>query len=191
MKFLLFFLFLFINFHLSYSFLFKRERGLGRLNDVFSLFFFLIFLEFFILMYLKSFNIFFSLLFPFIFSFIFNFKILPYKSFFNLLLKDFKIMKKLFRFKIKYQYYLSLLPLFLFIRVSLMPPLSWDALTYHLPKAALWAQKGCFTYIEAPGGWGFTQSYFAGGSILPSYIILFSKNHLFLKIGRASCRERV
>ena len=35
-------------------------------------------------------------------------------------------------------------------RALLMPPLSWDSLTYHLTFAALWVKKGTLFWFEAP-----------------------------------------
>lgn len=37
-----------------------------------------------------------------------------------------------------------------FSRALLMPPLSWDSLSYHLTSAALWIQKGTLVLFKAP-----------------------------------------
>lgn len=57
-------------------------------------------------------------------------------------------------------------------RAALLPPLGWDAVTYHAPKAALWVQSGGPIGLEAPGGWGFYRHYFAGGEILYAWAML-------------------
>ncbi|MBW2271619.1 MAG: DUF2029 domain-containing protein, partial [Deltaproteobacteria bacterium] len=57
-------------------------------------------------------------------------------------------------------------------RAALLPPLGWDAVTYHAAKAALWAQSGGPITLDAPGGWGFYRDYFGGGEILSAWAML-------------------
>jgi hypothetical protein len=49
------------------------------------------------------------------------------------------------------------------VRVLLLPPLAWDTVTYHAPRAAMWLQYQGAIPLEAPGGWSF-QKYFSPGS---------------------------
>jgi len=58
------------------------------------------------------------------------------------------------------------------VRAALLPPLGWDAVTYHAPKAAMWVQSGGPIALEAPGGWGFYRHYFGGGEILYAWAML-------------------
>lgn len=54
----------------------------------------------------------------------------------------------------------------------LVPPLGWDALTYHAVKAAIWVQDAGALHLRAPGPWSFYGTSFAGGSVLTSWTML-------------------
>jgi hypothetical protein len=54
----------------------------------------------------------------------------------------------------------------------LIPPLGWDALTYHAVKAALWVQDAGALHLRAPGPWSFYATSFAGASVLTSWAML-------------------
>ncbi len=57
-------------------------------------------------------------------------------------------------------------------RVCLLPPLSWDALTYHVVKADMWVQTGKIRLMDAPGGWSYYRDYPGGAESLQSLSIL-------------------
>ncbi|MFH0821338.1 MAG: hypothetical protein V2B18_01205 [Pseudomonadota bacterium] len=50
-------------------------------------------------------------------------------------------------------------------RSGLLPPLAWDALTYHAVKAGMWVQNGHLSLMEAPGGW-YNHRIFSGGGTI-------------------------
>jgi hypothetical protein len=56
-------------------------------------------------------------------------------------------------------------------RALLMPPLTWDSLTYHLTLAALWIKKGTFLVFNAPHQ--MQNSYFPiNGELFASWLLL-------------------
>lgn len=177
---ILFLFFLFFNLHLSYIYSHKKFTGIERLFNSITPLFFIIFLEFFILMFLKIFKPLPAFFLIFFISFISNFLLLSYKKFLKIFLKDIKIFKLILKIEKKVFIIFPIIWLVLIIRTSIVYPMGWDSLTYHLPKAALWAQRGSFFYMPAPGGWGFYQTYFGSGSILPSFLLMFSKSQTFL-----------
>lgn len=177
---ILFLFFLFFNLHLSYIYSHKKFTGIERLFNSITPLFFIIFLEFFILMFLKIFKPLPAFFLIFFISFISNFLLLSYKKFLKIFLKDIKIFKLILKIEKKVFIIFPIIWLVLIIRTSIVYPMGWDSLTYHLPKAALWAQRGSFFYMPAPGGWGFSQTYFGSGSILPSFLLMFSKSQTFL-----------
>jgi hypothetical protein len=71
-------------------------------------------------------------------------------------------------------------------RAALLPPLGWDTVTYHAPKAAMWVQGGGPLTLEAPGGWGFYQHYFGGGEILQAWAMLVFSGDLAVGLVDAS-----
>jgi hypothetical protein len=58
------------------------------------------------------------------------------------------------------------------IRGLATPPLAWDALTYHLVKAARWVQTGGFAPEAAPDAWGFYEYFSPTGDILWGWAML-------------------
>ena len=46
-----------------------------------------------------------------------------------------------------------------FIRALVMPPLAWDALSYHLVKAGRWVQEAGFRHFTGPDQWGFYNHF--------------------------------
>ena len=66
----------------------------------------------------------------------------------------------------------SLFGALLMIRTLVVPPLSWDTLTYHAVKAALWVQNAGELPLRTPGGWSAYRNYFGGGEILWAWAML-------------------
>ena len=66
------------------------------------------------------------------------------------------------------------------IRAATLPPLGWDALTYHAVKAGMWVQEGRDLLLEAPGGWASYRRYPAGGSIFLAWAALPFRGDLLL-----------
>ncbi len=57
------------------------------------------------------------------------------------------------------------------VRALLMPPLSWDSLTYHLTSAALWIKKGTLCTLQAP--YQMQNAYFPiNGELFAAWLIL-------------------
>ncbi|MFT7514482.1 MAG: hypothetical protein ACI9QL_003704 [Candidatus Omnitrophota bacterium] len=58
------------------------------------------------------------------------------------------------------------------LRLLFLPILSYDSLTYHGLKAALWVQGGGPITYTAPGSWGIYKSYFGGGEVGTAWAML-------------------
>jgi hypothetical protein len=67
---------------------------------------------------------------------------------------------------------LALCALPVLLHPLLVPPLGWDALTYHAAKAAMWVQDAGAMHLRAPGPWSFYATSFAGASVLTSWAML-------------------
>ena len=65
-------------------------------------------------------------------------------------------------------------------RMLILPPLAWDALTYHVVKAAMWVQAGGPLTFEAPGGWSFYKLRLAGAESFVAWAMLPSGNDLLV-----------
>jgi hypothetical protein len=52
------------------------------------------------------------------------------------------------------------------------PPLSWDGLTYHLPRAIFWIKGAGRTSYDAPGAWSYYRHYLPYGDALTAWSIL-------------------
>ena len=59
-----------------------------------------------------------------------------------------------------------------FVRSMLAPPLTWDALTYHLLKAGRWVQAGGFVAERAPDAWGYYEYFQPFGDYLWAWAML-------------------
>lgn len=57
-------------------------------------------------------------------------------------------------------------------RAIILPPLGWDALTYHAVKAAMWVQHGGGRVLEGPGPWAYYQHMPAGAEVLQAWTML-------------------
>jgi hypothetical protein len=59
------------------------------------------------------------------------------------------------------------------LRGMVAPPLSWDALKYHLPRAAQWVQdRGMGAIPILPHDWGLYGYFYPGGEILWAWALL-------------------
>jgi hypothetical protein len=58
------------------------------------------------------------------------------------------------------------------LRPFVIPPLGWDTLTYHGPKAALWVQQGRFAMLDGPGTWALFRNFVGGGEIFFAWAML-------------------
>jgi hypothetical protein len=58
------------------------------------------------------------------------------------------------------------------VKSMVQPPMAWDAMTYHLPKAAFWIQSGSFALPNFPDAWSHYRWFPAGGDILFSWVML-------------------
>jgi len=65
-------------------------------------------------------------------------------------------------------------------RALLMPPLSWDALTYHLTSAALWIKKGTLFLFNAPDQIAENVHFPINGDIFSSWFLLPFHNDLLV-----------
>ncbi len=60
------------------------------------------------------------------------------------------------------------------------PPLTWDALTYHLLKAGRWVQFGHWAKEIAPDAWGYYEYYPPNGDLLWAWAMLPTRTDLLL-----------
>jgi hypothetical protein len=58
------------------------------------------------------------------------------------------------------------------VRGAVAPPLTGDALTYHLLKAGRWVQQGNFAAERAPDAWGYYEYFQPFGDILWAWAML-------------------
>jgi len=66
------------------------------------------------------------------------------------------------------------------LRSLVAPPLAWDALTYHLVKAARWVQTGGWAPSAGPDAWGYYNYYPHGGDIIWAWAMLVDHGDAFL-----------
>lgn len=66
------------------------------------------------------------------------------------------------------------------LRGIVSPPLSWDALTYHLPRAVEWVQSGSLAPSAAPYAWSAYEFYPAGGDIVWAWGLLIGRDDALL-----------
>lgn len=57
-------------------------------------------------------------------------------------------------------------------RTLASPPLAWDTLTYHGPRAAFFVQNAGFTFEPGPGSWSLYRHFFAGAEVLVAWAML-------------------
>jgi hypothetical protein len=68
------------------------------------------------------------------------------------------------------------------LRSLLIPPLGWDGLTYHGPRAALWLQSSQLTFDPGPGPYSVYRHFFAGGELLMAWAMLPFHSDLFANL---------
>ena len=65
-------------------------------------------------------------------------------------------------------------------KTLLIPPLGWDALTYHCVKPAMWVQTGGALTMQAPGGWSYFSLFVGGGEVLTAWVMLPFRSDLLV-----------
>ena len=58
------------------------------------------------------------------------------------------------------------------VRSLIIPPLGWDTLTYHGPRAVHWLQTNQFTFDPGPGPYSFYRHFISGGEVLMAWAFL-------------------
>lgn len=58
------------------------------------------------------------------------------------------------------------------LRALVVPPLGWDALSYHALKAALWVRQGGQVALDAPGPWALYDDFWGGHEIFMAWAML-------------------
>ena len=58
------------------------------------------------------------------------------------------------------------------LRALIVPPLGWDALTYHGPRAVEWVTSGHFSFGPGPSQLDIYRLYFAGAEVLAAWSML-------------------
>ena len=58
------------------------------------------------------------------------------------------------------------------LRPLILPPMGWDALTYHAVKAGMWIQNGGVDSMFGTGPWGYYQNMLAGGEVFSAWAML-------------------
>ena len=74
---------------------------------------------------------------------------------------------------------LLLAPLPAVARAIVLPPLGWDALTYHSVKAAMWVQHGGGEVMKGPGPWAYYANMPAGAEVLQAWTMLPTSSDVF------------
>lgn len=62
--------------------------------------------------------------------------------------------------------------LLLAVRALLIPPLGWDTLTYHGPRAVQWLQTGQLTFDDGIGCYDFYRHFTSGGEVFSAWAML-------------------
>jgi hypothetical protein len=57
-------------------------------------------------------------------------------------------------------------------KTLLVPPLGWDAVSYHAAKAAMWVQSGRLSTLVGPGGWSYFPLFPGGGDLIYAWGML-------------------
>jgi hypothetical protein len=68
------------------------------------------------------------------------------------------------------------------LRSLIIPPLGWDTMTYHGPRAAQWVQSGKFTFDAGVGSYDFYRHFFAGAEVLMAWAMLPFHSDLFANL---------
>lgn len=67
-------------------------------------------------------------------------------------------------------------------RALVVPPLGWDTLVYHGPRAALWVHSGQLTFDPSPGPFALYRYFFAGGEVFAAWAMLPFHSDLFANL---------
>jgi len=70
-------------------------------------------------------------------------------------------------------------PLPAIARAFVLPPLGWDALTYHSVKAAMWVQHGGGAVMNGPGPWAYYRNMPGGAEVLQAWTMLPTSSDAF------------
>lgn len=68
------------------------------------------------------------------------------------------------------------------LRALTIPPLGWDTLTYHGPRAVQWLHDGQFTFDPGPGPLSLYRNFFGGGELLMAWAMLPFHSDLFANL---------
>jgi hypothetical protein len=68
------------------------------------------------------------------------------------------------------------------LRAFVIPPLGWDTMTYHAPRAAQWVESGKFTFDDGVGPYSFYRHFFAGAEVLMAWAMLPFHSDLFVNL---------
>jgi hypothetical protein len=68
------------------------------------------------------------------------------------------------------------------VRALVVPPLGWDTLVYHGPRAALWVQSGQMTLDPGPTPLITYRYFFAGGEVFAAWAMLPFHSDLFANL---------
>ena len=66
------------------------------------------------------------------------------------------------------------------LRALLVPPLGWDAITWHAVRAGTWVQAGGLVALDAPGSWTAKSHSPAGGAVFASLSMLVHHGDVFV-----------
>lgn len=66
------------------------------------------------------------------------------------------------------------------LKSLIAPPMAWDAMTMHLPKAAFWIQSGSLALPDFPDAWTYYRWFPGGGEILFAWVMLPVRGDLLL-----------
>jgi len=72
--------------------------------------------------------------------------------------------------------------LLLALRALLIPPLGWDTLTYHGPRAVQWLQTGQFTFDDGVGAYNFYRHFMSGGEVFSAWAMLPFRSDLLVNL---------
>jgi hypothetical protein len=68
------------------------------------------------------------------------------------------------------------------VRSLIVPPLGWDTMTYHGPRAVLWITSDKFTFDAGVGSYDFYRHFISGGEVLSAWAMLPFHSDMFLNL---------
>ncbi len=69
------------------------------------------------------------------------------------------------------------------IRALMMPPVSWDSLTYHMTLAGLWVQNGGYARLLAPDAWDCYSHFPNHGEVFFGWLMVPFRSDLLVNLG--------